>query len=393
MARLLLSCDQAVNYCNGKYYARNQERFDFFQRYLRVFDKLRLAVRCVEVNDVAKAGIELIDPRIEIVHIPTFSGPKEYTFSYFKIGKAISRITEGCDAAIIRLPSTIGQRVGHKVMKAGIPYAVEIVYDATDGAANSKSFIERMLWKRIDKDMLAITHKADGVSCVTERILQKHYFSKKPNVFVSNYSSLALDKSFFTSARSYPEKEVLTIAHVANQVDYNTRKGHIQLMQMLKILKERGTIVNIVFVGGDYHNGIFQLKSYAEDLGVRKQVSFTGRVSRDELSSILETSDLFVFPTAAEGLPRVVIEAMAKGLPCVISKVSGNPELVAEDMLVDYLDVKALADKTENLIKTPSKYVAVSEENFQKSQQYEASVLEAKRDDFYFKLKALITNK
>lgn len=393
MQKLLLSCDQAVNYCNGKYYARNQERYDFFQRYLRVFDKLRLAVRCVEVNDVAKAGIELDDPRIEVVHIPSFSGPKEYALSYFKIGKAISEIAEDCDAAIIRLPSTIGQRVAHKVMKAGIPYAVEIVYDATDGAANSKSFIERMLWKRIDKDMLAITHKADGVSCVTERFLQKHYFSKKPNVFVSNYSSLALDKSFFSSVRSYPEKDVLTIAHVANQVDYNTRKGHIQLIQMIKMLKERGTIANIVFVGSDYHNGISQLKSYAEEMGVSNLVSFTGRVGRSELSSILETSDLFVFPTAAEGLPRVVIEAMAKGLPCVISNVSGNPELVAKDMLVDYMDVKALADKTENLIKTPSKYVAVSEENFLKSQQYEASVLEARRDVFYSKLKALITNK
>lgn len=389
MSKLLLSCDQSVNYCKGKYYARNQERFDFFQRYLRVFDTLRLAVRCVEVEDEEKAGIELTDPRIEICHISTFSGPVQYAKTYFRIIGQLKNITERCDAAIIRLPSTIGQRVAHKVMKAGIPYAVEIVYDATDGASNSKSFMERMLWKRIDKDMLTITHKADGVSCVTEHFLQKHYFSKKKNVFVSNYSSLDLDKSFFTSARIYPPKDMLTIAHVANQVDFNTRKGHIQLIQMLKMLKERGTIANIVFVGSDYHNGIAKLKSYAREMRVEKQVTFTGRVGRDELGNILENSDLFIFPTAAEGLPRVVIEAMAKGLPCVISNVSGNPELVAEDMLVDYLDVKALADKTENLIKIPSKYIIESEKNFKKSQQYEASILEARRDDFYNKLKAL----
>lgn len=389
MSKLLLSCDQSINYCKGKYYAKNQERYDFFQRYLRVFDSLRLAVRCIEIEDEKKAGVELTDPRIEIRHISPFSGPIQYAKSYFKINGQLKNITDGCDAAIIRVPSTIGQRVAHKVMNAGIPYAVEIVYDATDGAANSKSSIERMLWKRIDKDMRNITHHADGVSCVTERFLQKHYFSKNPYAFVSNYSSLALDKSFFTSPRKYPNKERMIICHVASQVDYNTRKGHIQLIKMLSVLKKSGTLVDIVFVGGDYRNGIDRLKKLAKEMGVLDQVTFTGRVGVEKLSNILEISDLFVFPTAAEGLPRVVIEAMAKGLPCVISNVSGNPELVSEDMLVDFLDVDSLAEKTEMLIKTPSRYETVSQMNFQKSLQYEASVLEKRRDAFYAKLKAL----
>ena len=66
----------------------------------------------------------------------------------------------------------------------------------------------------------------------------------------------------------------------------------------------------------------------AANASVLDQITFTGRVNRRQLSDILENSDIFVFPTAAEGLPRVIIEAMAKGLPCVISDVSGNPELV-----------------------------------------------------------------
>lgn len=390
MAKLLISCDQSINYCNGKYYAKNQERYDFFQRYLRVFDSIRLAVRCLDVSEEEKAGIELTDPRIEICHISNFSGPIQYAKSYFKIVGQIRSIVDGCDAAIIRLPSTIGQRVAHKVMKSGIPYAVEIVYDATDGAANSKSFFERFLWRNIDKDMLAITHKADGVSCVTERFLQRHYFSKKENAFVSNYSSLALNKTFYTSAREFPRKEIMTIVHVANQVDFNTRKGHIQLVDMLKILINRGTLAKIIFVGSDYHNGIAQLGLYAKKQGVSEYISFTGRVARKELSDILEKADLFVFPTAAEGLPRVVIEAMAKGLPCVISNVSGNPELVAEDMLVDYMDVETLAVKVEQLVSDKDLYERTSIQNFNKSKEYEASILEQRRDNFYCKLKDLV---
>lgn len=390
MVKLLISCDQSVNYCNGKYYAKNQERYDFFKRYLRVFDTLRLAVRCVDVCEEEKAGIELADPRIEIFHISNFSGPIQYAKSYFKIAGQIRSIVDGCDAAIIRIPSTIGQRVAHKVMKSGIPYAVEIVYDATDGAANSKSFFERILWRSINKDMLAITHKADGVSCVTERFLQRHYFSTKKNAFVSNYSSLALDNTFYTSARVFPRKKIMTIVHVANQVDYNTRKGHIQLVDMLEILINRGTLAKIIFVGSDYHNGIAQLRLYAKKQGLSEYITFTGRVNRKELSDILEKADLFVFPTAAEGLPRVVIEAMAKGLPCVISNVSGNPELVAEDMLVDYMDVETLAVKVEQLVSDKDLYERTSIQNFNKSQEYEASILEQRRDKFYGKLKDLI---
>lgn len=390
MATLLLSCDQSVKYFNGEFYAKNQERLEFFQRYLRVFDKLRLAVRCEKEEVFNTSWRKLDKEKIEIAQIPDFSGPVQYLKVYFAIGKSIHDITSGCDAAIIRLPSTIGQRVAHKVMEAGIPYAVEIVYDARDGASNSKSLVERLLWKRIDKDMRFITSKALGVSCVTENYLQQHYLSKQPNAFSSHYSSLSLCRNFYTSGRRFPNKERLSIVHVSNQVDCNTRKGHIQLIEMISLLKSRGVNVDLLFVGEDYHDGVEKLSQMAAEAGVLDKIKFSGRVNRSELSDILEKSDLFVFPTAAEGLPRVVIEAMAKGLPCVISNVSGNPELVSPNMLVDYKDVMTLADKVEALINDKYLYEFTSKQNFEKSLSYEASILEKRRDEFYKKLKSKV---
>lgn len=386
MGTLLLSCDQSIKCYQGKYYT-SEDRYEFFNRYLRVFEKLRLAVRCEDTANLDQSWKSLDSKRIDIVHIPNFSGPIQYLKVYNAVGKAIRNITYGCDAAIIRLPSTIGQRVAHKVINANIPYAVEIVYDARDGASNSSTFIERLLWKRIDNDMLKITGKADGISCVTEKYLQQHYFSKKPNAFVSNYSSLSLDKDFYTSHREFPHKDTLRIAHVASQVDCKTRKGHIQLIEILSLLKKQNKIVMLTFVGPDYHDGIRQLKELAKKSGVLEQITFAGKVDRKELSNILENHDLFVFPTAAEGLPRVIIEAMAKGLPCVISDVSGNPELISSDMLANYLDVNAFAEKIKSLTEDKNLYEIKSKENFEKSLAYEASVLQNKRDEFYNKLK------
>lgn len=390
MATLLLSCDQSVKYYKGEYYARNQDSYDFLYRYLRIFEKLKLALRCENAAKYDESWRKLDDERIEIVNIPNFSGPKQYLKVYYRVGNAIRNITEGCDAAIIRLPSTIGQRVAHKVMASGIPYAVEIVYDANDGASNSKSFVERLLWKRINHDMCKITEHADGVSCVTEKYLQSHYSSRKANVFTANYSSLSLDRSFYTAPRNFPTKKTFSIIHVASQVDCNTRKGHIQLIQILSLLKKCDRRVHLTFVGEDYHNGIRDLSELAKKNNVLDQVEFTGRVNRKQLSDLLESNDIFVFPTAAEGLPRVIIEAMAKGLPCVISDVSGNPELVSKDMLSNYLDIEGFADKIDLLMNNKTIYENISKQNFEKSKSFVSNILQKKRDDFYTNLKKTI---
>ena len=390
MAKLLLSCDDYLYCYNGKYYARTQEKYDFYQRYLRVFDQLRLVTRCVYEDKLGKSRVLLDDPRIEYVPMPFFSGPVQYAKKYFGIGRALRNITEECDAAILRLPSTIAQRVCDKVKHSGIPYATELVFDAKDAYESATSSAERMLWKIIHRQMVDDCAKADGVACVTRHYMQQHYRSKKENAFFGNYSSLALDRSFYTTERKYPSKDMFSIAHVCTQVQYNGRKGYNEVIEAIHLLKKRGVNVKVQFAGPDYHDGIRKLTNLAQQLGVSDRVEFIGGVNRKQLSDYLEKSDLYVMPTWAEGLPRVIIEAMAKGLPCITTPVSGNPELVSERYLVEYHDVDRLADRIEELITNKELYEATSKDNFARSQEYEASVLEKRRDEFYRQLKSRV---
>ena len=158
----------------------------------------------------------------------------------------------------------------------------------------------------------------------------------------------------------------------------------------MKILKDEGVIVNLTFAGEDWDNGFELLGNYAKELGVEKQVEFAGFLNRQQLSDMLDESDLFVLPTRAEGLPRVIIEAMAKGLPCVSTKVSGNHELLANEYLVDYDDVPALAKSIKTLVTDKTAYEKASKDNFENSQQYESSLLEVRRNKFYQQLKDLV---
>lgn len=390
MAKLLLTSDDSVYSCNGKFYAESRERYDFYQRYLRVFDKLRLVTRCVYEDELKPGRIELNPNQIEYIAVPFFSGPAQYAKQYFRVGKILRHITDGCDAAVLRLPSTVGQRVCDKVMRAGIPYATEIVFDAKDGYKSEHNPIHKILWYIIHHQMQNACYKAQGVSCVTEHYLQQNYYSKVPNAFSSHYSSLSLNRDFYLSARMYPQKDTLNIVHVANQVEFNGRKGCNEVIKALNILKDRGVNAHVNFIGRDYHNGIHLLSGFAESLGVRDMLKFVGYANREQLSKYLDSSDLFVMPTRAEGLPRVIIEAMAKGLPCITTPVSGNPELISEHFLVDYEDVETLAGRIEELIKDKALYEAASAENFNRSLQYEASILEKRRDEFYSKLKSCI---
>ena len=390
MTKVLMSCDDSIFLNNGQYYAKNRDKMLFYQRYLRVFDSLRLVCRCEEEKDLKDIRIPLAsDPRIEVVPVPVFHGPKDYLKVYSDIGHIMHDALDGCDAAVLRIPSTVALRVGNKVVKCGLPFVCEVVYDAEDGWRGAKGF-NRILWKRIDKQMRRLCAKADGVSCVTEKYLQQHYFSVKPNAFTSHYSSLSLPSAFYSGNRSFPSHWPFVIAHTANQVNFSGRKGHVEVIKAIRLLREKGVDVKVKFAGLDYCGGIDKLVRFSKELGIADYVEFVGYLNREELSRFLDTADIFVLPTRAEGLPRVIIEAMAKGLPCITTPVSGNPELINGHFLVPYDDFGLLADRIEELVTNPPLYEKTSLVNFEKSKQYGADVLQSRRDKFYSQLKERI---
>ena len=71
------------------------------------------------------------------------------------------------------------------------------------------------------------------------------------------------------------------------------------------------------------------LKKLAENLGVEKQVHFLG--FRNDIKELLKASDTFLFTSKQEGLARSLMEAMASKIPCVVSKIRGNTELIVNN--------------------------------------------------------------
>ena len=105
--------------------------------------------------------------------------------------------------------------------------------------------------------------------------------------------------------------------------ELNENKNHQRVIHALTQLPEN---VHYAIVGIDHLDGYNQ--KLAEELRVADRVHILGY--RKDVSEIYAMSDIFVFPSYREGLSVSLMEAMATGLPCVISKIRGNVDLIDE---------------------------------------------------------------
>ena len=98
-----------------------------------------------------------------------------------------------------------------------------------------------------------------------------------------------------------------------------------------------------------------QLERMAEQFDLRNRVHFFGWLSRDEIPTRYRGADIFVLPSRDEGMPNVVLEAMASGLPVIASDIAGSEELVQHGetgLLVPPEDPEGLAGALVELVGT-----------------------------------------
>lgn len=128
-------------------------------------------------------------------------------------------------------------------------------------------------------------------------------------------------------------------------------KGHEGLLDALAILHARDLRARLVLVGDGPSRA--SIEAHAASLQLGGSVVFAGRLGeRDTLAEIAAAS-ILVLPSFMEGLPIVLMEAMALGVPVVASRVAGVPELVddeVEGLLFRPSDWTDLADKIARML-------------------------------------------
>jgi glycosyltransferase involved in cell wall biosynthesis len=107
-------------------------------------------------------------------------------------------------------------------------------------------------------------------------------------------------------------------------------KAHAGLLEAFAELHREFPEVRLRLVGDGPERG--RLEALAEALGIAAAAEFAGRLSETETLAEIARADMLALPSFLEGLPIVLMEAMAMGVPVVATRVAGIPELVVDDV-------------------------------------------------------------
>lgn len=165
------------------------------------------------------------------------------------------------------------------------------------------------------------------------------------NALPERYASARTDREATRRRHGIPG-DAVAVAFVSNLL------GHKGLDRLIGALASRPDLPwHLVVAGAGPEEA--RCRALVSAVGADRRASFLGRLEAPEVETLLPAVDVLALPSTIEGMPYVVLEAMASALPVVAGRVAGLPELVAEGetgFLVDPLDVPALAEALARVV-------------------------------------------
>ena len=353
----------------------------FFLRYLDVFDQVCVVGRVQDVPATKDNWKRVDGERISFSGIPDYLGPWEYLKRASQVQQAAIDAVGAADAVIFRVPSQLATCIEPILRHQGHPYAVEVIADPYDvfspGAFRHplRSFFRWWFTRQLQQQC----QNACAAAYVTSSVLQQRYPCPNFSVGVSDVE--LFDGWLVSAPRIYSqEKRTLTLITVATLAQLY-KAPYILIDAVARCIRD-GLDINLIIVGGGKHQR--ELEKRVADIGLEKWVEFQGQLpSGDAIRVQLDRADLFVLPSYQEGLPRAMIEAMARALPCIGSTVGGIPELLNQEDMIPPGNVAALASKIRCVFTNPDRMTSMSARNWKKAKEYDYEVLRQQWNDFY----------
>lgn len=368
---------------DGRVWVEAGPAHSIWRRYLVAFDQVRIAARVRDVTEVPEAAARVDGNGVEVWPLPYYLGFGGYLRQRWAVGRAVSAAADRRDAVILRVPSPIGSLLAVARDRARLPYALEVIGDPYDvlAAGVIRHPLRPLLRVASTRRLRRQCRAAAAVAYETQHRLQSRY-PALPTTPTAGISSVDLPPpAFVPQARTVrPPLPTATLVSVGSLEQLY--KGIDTLIEALTLLPAAAPRTRLVHVGvGAYRP---HLERLAARLGVADRVTFTGPLPTVEaVRQQMDAADLFVMPSRTEGLPRALIEAMARALPAVGSTAGGIPELLDPEHLVPPDDPAALATVVTRLLTHPEALATASARNLARARDFSAETLDARRAQFY----------
>lgn len=234
------------------------------------------------------------------------------------------------------------------VLKAlyGVPYIVSL----RGGDVPGFQPYDLALYHRLMGPAIRLLWRQAAAVVANSQGLRKLALESAPDVSIDVIPN-GVDVERFQPAARTNQNDVLRLLFVG-RLTY--QKGVDVLLRALHRIDGKMPFELEMVGDGDARS---ELESLVAQLGLVEQVRFAGWCDREEVPARFQPADVFVLPSHDEGMPNVVLEAMASALPVVATRISGNEELVEHGktgLLVTPNDPDELADALIQLIDTPA---------------------------------------
>jgi glycosyltransferase involved in cell wall biosynthesis len=245
--------------------------------------------------------------------------------------------------------SILGAAVARYV---GVPHTVRVVHGMPEPFSGLRN-LRMLLTPRLTGSCRLLIDRVVAVSSDIEKQLVEIY---GPNHVVRIHNGIDLDAVQVSTPRLQKRREwrldemVTLIGTVGRLVPV---KGHAVLLEALRILRGANRNVMLLVVGDGPLRG--QLESEIARLGLEKSVIFAGHHS--PAYDFINMMDVFVLPSLHEGIPMVLLEALALRQPVVATRVGGIPEVITHGetgLLAEPADALSLAKFIQQLVEDKS---------------------------------------
>jgi len=362
---------------DGRAWIKFGYKYKYWQMYREVFEHIRVAGRAQMVDKPGEEDEEVTGEGVSFVSLPYYLGPEQYVKNFRKVNAAVEELVQEPGAYFLRIPSMLSRPAIRGLH--GRPFGAFVVGDPYEVGKSLDHWAKAFFRRITARDLRHACKKASALAYVTERILQEKY-PGSAGVFTTHYSDVGMvPAAYVTRPKEFSGNKPAVLSFVGT-LDA-LYKGQKELLTAAAQLIGQKLVSRVIVVGGGRYQS--ELETLAKSLGIRSQVEFCGTLRTPEaVREALDGTDLFVLPSYTEGLPRATVEAMARGLPCVCSRVGGLLEIVEDGYLVPPHDASALAEKIASVLRDPAGMNRAAARNLEKARTYSADEMHRRRLEF-----------
>jgi len=215
----------------------------------------------------------------------------------------------------------------------------------------------------IDNNLYKLLFKGTKIILLSELLYEdvKKYVSEKDVYYCPN--GIPVIASVKSDKKGNQIPELLFLSNLMQS------KGVFELLEALKILKNKKINFNCNFVGGEGDISSQQFKQKVSELNLEDLITYHGKQFGYDKYKLYNKSDVFILPTHNECFPLVILEAMMFGLPVISTNEGAIAEIIDDNetgFLVNKRDNVDLANKIQLLVENPSLRKSMGEKGREK---------------------------